>query len=167
MQIVGDELSRLALAKQGDFQDFDLLSRSAFNRYYYASFLVTRDTLGKMQSNWKGTAHAEIPKLLENGLKKPVRHQLNIQLTKGIIDKGDHSRLLTSINSVACELAQLLRSAYDARIVADYEPDIKITFDNKLIMLKTYKITTAKEWPTRAEMYCGRLLRLWKEIGLA
>ena len=37
MQIVGDELQRLALAER-DPINFDLLGRSAFNRYYYATF---------------------------------------------------------------------------------------------------------------------------------
>ncbi|WKT72201.1 hypothetical protein [Acinetobacter variabilis] len=167
MQIVGDELSRLALDRQGNLQHFDLLGRSAFNRYYYSAFLITRETLGLMQSNWKGTAHAEIPNLLQTGLRKPVRHQLKQQVKKGLIDEGDSSRILTNIYTTGCELAQLLTSAYDARVLADYEPEIKITFEDSVIKLNSYKITTAREWPTRAQILCKQLLKLWKEIGLA
>ncbi|MBF4237730.1 hypothetical protein, partial [Vibrio anguillarum] len=100
---------------------------SAFNRYYYAAFLITRETLGYMQPNWKGTAHAEIPNLLENGLRKPARAALRKQVQAGLLDKGDESRLLGDLNATAGTLAQLLRLAYDARILADYEPEIKTT----------------------------------------
>ena len=52
MQYVGSELERLALS-DADPNNADLLGRSAFNRYYYAAFLITRETLGYMQPNWK------------------------------------------------------------------------------------------------------------------
>ena len=48
MQYVGSELERLALINT-DPNSADLLGRSAFNRYYYAAFLITRETLGYMQ----------------------------------------------------------------------------------------------------------------------
>lgn len=166
MQIVGNELERLALSN-GDPKDSDLLGRSAFNRYYYASFLITRETLGFMQSNWKGTVHAEIPNLLEKGIRKPARVALEKQLRTGLIDKGEKSRILAELNSTGSELAQLLRLAYDARILADYEPEIRTTRQDNVISLKSYKLSAAKNWPTTAERLCGRLKRTWKEIGLA
>lgn len=166
MQFVGDELQRLALVER-DLQNFDLLGRSAFNRYYYATFLITRKTLGMMKSSWKGTAHAEIPNLLETALRKPVAHQLRNQLRIGIINEGDKSRSLTNINSAGSELAQLLRNAYHARILADYEPEILLTKERDIIMLESYKLTTAKEWPNKAETLCKRILKVWKEAGLA
>ncbi len=167
MQIVGDELQRLALAAHDNPLNFDLLGRSAFNRYYYAAFLITRKTLAEMQSHWKGTAHAEIPNLLENALRKPVLHQLKNQIRLGLIDEGDKSRILTRINITGHELAQLLRHAYHARVLADYEPEIPLMKQNDMIMLDSYKLTTAKEWPSRTEILCGRLLKSWKEAGLA
>jgi hypothetical protein len=166
MLIVGNELERLALSN-GDPTDSDLLGRSAFNRYYYASFLITRETLGSMQSNWKGTVHAEIPNLLEKGLKKPAKAEIKKQLRIGLIDKGDESRLLSELNATGGELAQMLRLAYDARILADYEPEIKTTRHGNIISLKSHTLTTAKNWPATASRLCGRLKRIWKEIGLA
>jgi len=166
MQIVGDELQRLALAEH-NLTSFDLLGRSAFNRYYYAAFLTTRRTLGMMQSNWKGTAHAEIPNLLEKALRKPVSNQLKNQLRIGLIDEGDKSRILTNVHSAGYELAQLLKNAYHARILADYEPEIPLTKEHDIIMLQSYKLTTAQEWPNKAEILCKRLLKGWKEAGLA
>ncbi len=84
MQIVGDELQRLALAER-DPINFDLLGRSAFNRYYYATFLTTRKTLAMMQSNWKGTPHAEIPNLLKTNLKKKESYSIKAQVKQGLI----------------------------------------------------------------------------------
>lgn len=165
MRYVGNELERLAL-RDTDPDHSDLLGRSAFNRYYYAAFLITRETLGFMQSNWKGTAHAEIPNLLEKGLRKPARAALKVQVRLGLLDKGDESRLLGDLNAIGNELAQLLKVAYDARILADYEPEIKTTKNGDAIYLRTHKLTTARQWPNQAEKHCAKLKRIWKEIGL-
>lgn len=167
MKIVGDELAILAL-NATDADSSDLLGRSAFNRYYYAAFLITRDTLGFMQTNWKGTAHAEIPNLLEKGLRKPAEHQIKRQVRVGLLEQSESHRVLSNLSSTARELAQLLREAYDARILADYEPEIKTSRTaQNIICLKSYKITTAKTWPAKAEAQCGQLRKIWKEIGLA
>ena len=120
-----------------------------------------------MQSHWKGTAQAEIPNLLEKALRKPVLTQLRNQMRQGLIDEGDKSRILTNINAAGYELAQLLRNAYHARILADYEPEIPLMKQDDMIMLDSYKLTTAREWPNRAEILCKRLLKSWKEAGLA
>lgn len=165
MQYVGSELEKLALT-DADPNNADLLGRSAFNRYYYAAFLITRETLGYMQPNWKGTAHAEIPNLLMNGLRKPARSALNKQLKSGLLDKGDESRILSALNATGSDLAQLLKLAYDARILADYEPEIKTTKDGNVICLKNHKLTTARQWPQQATRHCAILKRIWKEIGL-
>lgn len=166
MRYVGSELERLALLNT-DPDDTDLLGRSAFNRYYYAAFLITRETLGFMRSSWKGTAHAEIPNLLEKGLRKPAKAALKQQVRLGLLDKGDESRLLSDLNAIGNELAQLLKLAYDARILADYEPEIRTTQDGDVIYLKSHKLPTARNWPDQAEKYCAKLKRIWKEIGLA
>lgn len=166
MQYVGSELERLALSNV-DSNNADLLGRSAFNRYYYAAFLITRETLGYMQPNWKGTPHVNIPELLTTGLKNPAKRALTQQRRNGVITLGIESRLLTELSTTASELAQLLTQAYDARILADYEPEIKTIKDKNVICLKSHKLTTARQWPEKADRYCARLKRIWKEIGLA
>ena len=166
MQIVAETLEGLAI-KDKDASHSDLYGRSAFNRYYYASFLITRETISEMKSNWKGTAHAEIPNLLVKGLRKPAAAAIRTQVKAGLIDHGDKSRILGELNSTGQELAQLLREAYDARIAADYEPELKIHKDGDIITLKSYSLSSAKNWPRRTRQLCSRLLRSWKEIGLA
>lgn len=165
MKIVGDELSTLALGRHGS-GDFDLLGRSAFNRYYYAAYLITRNTIGQMESDWKGTNHSGLPTLLEVALIKKVKLYLDRQLKGDLIDKGQHSRTLGEFRRVGAELAQLLKYAYHVRVLADYEPEVELLYINKMIILQSCKITTAKGWSSHAERLCGRLLKLWKEIGL-
>ncbi|HAS13824.1 MAG TPA: hypothetical protein DCS01_00830 [Idiomarina abyssalis] len=165
MQIVAETLEVLAI-KDKDASHSDLFGRSAFNRYYYAPFLITRETISEMKSNWKGTAHAEIPNLLVKGLRKPAA-AIRTQVKVGLIDHGDKSRILGEFNSTGQELAQLLREAYDARIAADYEPELKIHKDGNIITLKSYSLSSAKNWPRRTRQLCSLLLRGWEDIGLA
>jgi hypothetical protein len=166
MKVVGQILEQLAIDDDDELKS-DMLGRSAFNRYYYAAFLVTRETLGKMQPNWKGTVHAEIPNLLKNGLKKPARAAIKRQKRSGLIGEGDSSRMLTEINVTGNELAELMALAYDARILADYEPEVKTTKTGNVISLKSFKLSSAKNWPDRANQHCSKLLKVWREIGLA
>ncbi|HBC0006784.1 MULTISPECIES: hypothetical protein [Vibrionaceae] len=166
MKYVGNELQRLAL-NEPETTNADLLGRSAFNRYYYAAFLVTRETLGFLNSGWKGTPHGNIPALLETNLKKKAKPVAEGFKRKGLMTQGDCSRILTEIDTVAKELAELLRHAYAARILADYEPEIKTAIKDKVIYLEIHKLTSAEMWPNRAEALCKRLRKVWKELGLA
>ena len=166
MQIVGDELQRLALAER-DPLNFDLLGRSAFNRYYYATYLTTREMLAMMESSWKSTSHSNIPDLLKISLKNRASTQLKNQVKRGLIDRAEESRILTSIYALSCELADLLKFAYDARVFADYQPEILIIREENVISLKSHKITTAQQWPNRANVICKQLLKHWRRIGLA
>ncbi|WP_445428013.1 hypothetical protein [Alishewanella sp. HL-SH05] len=166
MQYVGEELERLALS-HGDAVNSDLLGRSAFNRYYYSAFLITRAMLGQMEASWKYTMHAGIPDLLRTSIRKKAKQVLAKQVAKGLMEKGKSSRLLTDVNTVSNELAELLESAYDARVIADYQPEVQTVREGNIIKLKTHKLTTAKEWPERAGILCGKLLKIWRDIGLA
>lgn len=166
MQFVGEVLERLALANNEELNS-DLLGRSAFNRFYYSAFLITREMLGKMEGSWKYTMHAEIPNLLRTSIRKKTKRVLERQVAKGLMDRGKSSRLLTEVTAVGSELAELLESAYDARVIADYQPEIQTVRDGNIIKLKTYKLTTAREWPSRASLLCGKLLKIWGDIGLA
>jgi len=165
MKIVGDELSILASSRHGS-DDFDLLGRSAYNRYYYSAYLITRQTVGQMRSDWKRISHAGLPTLLDSALINVVKSHLERQRRTNLITQGQYSRLLSDFRNTANELAQLLKLAYNIRTLADYEPEIKISYINHVISLQSCNITTAKEWTAKTDKLCGRLLRLWKEIGL-
>lgn len=165
MIFVGQQLQVLAL-QQTDANKADTLGRSAFNRFYYASFLCTRDMLGKLNPAWKHTAHAAIPNHLRTAIRKPVKTQLDKNVRNGLMEAGEKSRILTSLQASSEELANLLTSAYAVRIIADYQPEVPINIDGKVIDLEGNKLTTAEQWPHRANTYCSQILKAWRSAGV-
>lgn len=162
MKIVGDQLATWALAQtEGDKKD--LFGRSAFNRYYYAAFLSTRQMLGEFEPKWQRTVHRNIPDLLKNTLKK----KLESAIDERILPRGEGEQVITEHNKSVRALADLLEQAYQVRISADYEPEVRIQQTNKVISLGNHKLTSAKEWPGRANSYCKAIRRAWKVAGLA
>lgn len=166
MQIVGDELERLALSNANP-RDADLLGRSAFNRYYYAAYLITRNTLGRIDASWKRANHSDVPTILRLSLKGPAKAAIDRQQRGSLLTKDEGRRLLSKILTIGDELARLLEGAYDARCLADYEPEVVTIRTNNTIELKAYKLTTAKTWPRIANNLCAQILKIWREIGLA
>lgn len=152
MKTVGNQLEEWART-QSDFHKKDLFGRSAFNRYYYAAFLITREMLSKCKSEWKCTRHAEIPKLLKSSFSKPVINQLTRQEKSGLMTTSDASRLREKLKTATTELANLLKDAYEARVIADYDPETTITTKGNIISLKSYRLNSASSWADRASHY--------------
>jgi len=165
LKVVGDQLSTWAIA-QKDKQKQDVFGRSAFNRYYYSAFLITRQMLGEFEDRWKSTAHREIPNLLRASVKRKVESRLKINVRTRIMTESEKSRFLMELKTSLNELAALLSEAYDVRIIADYEPEMLVTFEKKIISLRNYKLTSANNWPGRARAYCKTIRRVWKGCGL-
>lgn len=166
MKIVGEKLKSLALSEVDEVNK-DLFGRSAFNRFYYATFLVTREMLGDLDSKWKHTPHKEIPNLLVTGVRKPVITQLKQNEKKDLIKKGQLKLLQNKLYNATSDLSNLLDEAYDIRIVADYEPENPITINKKVIMLNSCKLTSANTWVDRAKAYCKDIRKVWRDSGLA
>ncbi|MDP1548660.1 MAG: hypothetical protein Q8L97_00665 [Nitrosomonas sp.] len=165
MKIVGDQLEKWAHI-QSESHKKDLFGRSAFNRYYYAAFLITREMLGNYKSEWKRTPHAEIPKLLKSSFSKPVINQMNINQKKGLMTTSEASRLRKKLKTATSELANLLKEAYDARVIADYDPETTITIEGNNISLKFYKLNSASSWADRASGYCKTIYSVRRDVGL-
>jgi hypothetical protein len=165
MKIVGEKLERAAQSEK-DILTKDLFGRSAFNRYYYAAFLITREMLGELNLSWKTTPHKEIPNLLTTGVKKPVLKRLKMDARKDLITEGEKSTLITKLTSATTNLSNLLGEAYDIRVIADYEPEIPIEGENNKLVLKNHKLTTANGWANRASAYCKDIRSVWRDSGL-
>lgn len=159
MKIVGDQLAAWALAQTED-DNKDLFGRSAFNRYYYAAFLSTRQMLGEFEPKWQTTAHRNIPDLLKGELKRELKSAIDLSRPEGI-------KVINKHNSSVNALASLLEQAYKVRISADYEPELRIQQTNKVISLGNHKLTSAERWPGRAASYCKAIRDAWKVAGLA
>ena len=166
MKVVGDQLEKWALEqKEGD--QADLFGRSAFNRYYYAAFLITREMLGQFEQKWEKTPHKKIPELLTNTLKKSVDESVRGSFKAGVITESQKSKILSSNNESLCNLATILDEAYRVRIIADYEPEVRITQNQKVIALDNHTLTTAKTWAAKANAYCKVIRKAREDAGLA
>ena len=163
MKIVGERLESWAL-DLNESHEKDLFGRSAFNRYYYSVFLLTREMLGDFDARWKGTQHACIPKLLRGKVKEKVKNRLRRDRR---MSKSKKSQILDQHGISLRDLASLLEEAYQVRIIADYEPEISIQQDKNVIWLYNCKLTTAKGWPNRASAYCKAIRKVWEDVGLA
>ena len=162
MKIVGDQLAAWALAQAED-DNKDLFGRSAFNRYYYAAFLSTRQMLGEFEPKWQRTAHRNIPDLLKGKLKQELKSAID----KGILTRGKDMQVINQHNSSINALADLLEQAYKVRISADYEPEVRIQQTNKVISLSGHTLTSAEGWLGRAALYCKTIRSARKVAGLA
>ena len=165
MKRVGEHLEEFALGSKDD-DIVDLFGRSAFNRYYYSCYLATRQMLGELQPTWKGTAHAEIPNLLRTGVRTKANKTLKRMGMQGVIDIGRCRKHQQDLQSSTNSLAELLTLAYDARLIADYEPEEPIQKNGNVISLRNNKLNEAKGWLDRTNSYIKTIKKVWREAGL-
>lgn len=164
MKRVGQHLEEFALDSKDD-ELIDLFGRSAFNRYYYACFLATRTMLGELQPSLKGTSHAGIPGLLVTTILKKPTASLKRMEQQGI-DTGKCRRYRQELQAATKGLAELLKLAYDARLISDYSPEEPIQKNGNVISLRNNKLNEAKGWLDRTNSYIKTIKKVWKESGL-
>lgn len=166
MQIVGDRLSELARTeKKGD--QVDAFARSAFNRYYYAAFLTTREMLRTLNTNWTRTPHAAIPELLNGQVFARIKMETSRQWKSGELTRKKSIQMKTEAKQAAAKLADLLRIANHIRVVADYLPEEELLWDGDTFKLSGQTISAASRWSRYASMHAGILLKVWRNLGLS
>ncbi|MBU2549145.1 MAG: hypothetical protein KKB20_12070 [Proteobacteria bacterium] len=166
MQSVGDKLAELACEPGRKVEDVDVFGRSAFNRYYYASYLITRKMLFDLNPNWVNTRHKNIPELLRKTIISRIRDQIRKQSKKGLITKSKEQKIRNDINDAVSELSLIIAEAYNIRVIADYRPDNKIFRKHKDLILENKSLNEAKKWSGRASMFSKKIIRIWKDVGL-
>jgi hypothetical protein len=165
VKIVGEKLEAWAFGHT-DPAEKDLFGRSAFNRYYYASFLFVRIMLSEFDESWKKTAHKEIPNILEGALLDRIKTQLKNNLKSGLINESEMNQLKNDAIRAASDLANLLGSAYSVRKVADYEPENHLVINNNSLILNGSSIGAAKKWPDNTQHNCKIIRRVGVKCGL-
>lgn len=165
MQRVGEALAQKAITAQAP-GEADVFGRSAFNRYYYATYLITRATLRQLDASWSRIPHKGIPPLLMGPVLERVKRVSRTAQQKGLIDGNDAASLYYSVRAAASELAEMMKGACEVRCVADYEPETQIQRKGKVITLVDHSIDEAKNWPRRAEAHSGIILGTWRRLGL-
>lgn len=165
MKLVGEHLSQIATAR-ADAREADLFGRSAFNRYYYASFLTVRETLKQIDTKWAEPSHAEIPDLLRGQVLKHIKKQARLLEDSHQLSHSQAQSIINIAINATAALADLLTKAREVRRVADYEPEIPVTKVGTVMRLADQTLDTAKGWPVRAEQQSGIILRTYAELGI-
>lgn len=160
MERVALLLQITAIKRRASAAELDLFGRSAYNRYYYAMFLLVREMLTRMNPVWSDNAHAAIPELLVGTVIAKLK-----QASKRARRIGDNESVDLCSQGVAAaiSLADLMKVGYASRVVADYNPEIPIVLSSgDRFTLNTVSINDAHDWPDRARRFTRIILRVWE-----
>lgn len=166
LQSVAEHLSAYAKGLGSGDMDADAFGRSAFNRHYYATFLTVRDLLVTIDTAWAKTPHVEIPNRLEKNLVSRIKEEAKKQERSGVLVSGRKNAIVSQSISAATEIASVLKSAYNVRVAADYEPSHKVVFGLSGLELDSCSIGEASSWYGRVEREKWKLIAISKELGL-
>lgn len=159
MEIVAQYLRVQALAHSLETER-DLFGRSAFNRFYYAAFLIVRADLGAAIPELP-TQHAGIPDFLKttviNKLAKGRERARRVQDTELV-------NLFSRARSAAHDLASLMTEGNSTRVLADYFPEESIVFaPDGEFHLRKISVSRAQSWPSKASHFAGTVVAAWRE----
>lgn len=164
MQIVGKHLSDFALSIRGRSPEDSLYARSAFNRYYYAAFLASRQLLIETTGP-AGLSHKAIPDYLIGHFRRVLKRQIQAEFKSGVLSPGESARMLEMLKQNTLLLRELLVLAYSVRVLADYEPNVPVEIKDDTFSLGAATLSAAGNWANRARMHCKTLQKLWKDLG--
>lgn len=158
MEIVARHLKDQALAL-GKTDDATLFGRSAFNRYYYSAFLLTKQHLLPVLPDLPNR-HAAIPEFLQGS----VGRELSRRKAKAR-RVSDHPSVQLTQNArlAAIELAELLKVGYSARVIADYHPEQPIDFYERGLKLNEVRLSEAEAWPHKARHLAVLVVSAFKQ----
>lgn len=163
MEVVANHLHDQALLRAEQYER-DLFGRSAFNRYYYATFIIVRDGLGTLSPKWgRGTvAHANFPSILRGEIRKVIND--GYKKAKKIEDRQLVRQCSNALNA-AEELAKLMEEARYARTTADYHPEVSVDFaGGDSFSLNAVSARTARAWPVKARAFLTSVSVAWKQV---
>lgn len=165
MIIVGDYLAEAAL-KQGTNSDSDLFARSAFNRYYYAVYLIVKESISLINPTWSKMNHTDLPEVLTGKVIKTIKADIKRKIKADAIPYNKGENIKQKVIHSANELSNLLDEAYRIRVIADYEPDTKVEISRGTFLLDGEKISVAKMWKNTAETHTKSIIKAYKDVGL-
>lgn len=146
--------------------DADAFARSAFNRYYYATFLSVRKFVAELDADWGRGSHSGLPDLLEGAVLKNIRNQAKKLAKQKAIAAPRVYAIMKQASQASSEIASILRIAYNVRVVADYKPEQLVLFNHADFALADHTRAEARNWKTRVDQAIGVLLGISKELGL-
>jgi hypothetical protein len=164
MQVVGKHLAEFAMRIRGTSPDDGLFVRSAFNRYYYATFLASRQLIIET-TGAQGLPHKALPEYLIGQFRKTIKKQIQTGFKSGVLSDANRARMLSALKQNTLLLRELLVTAYGVRVLADYEPDVPIEMKDDTCSLGAETLSAAGNWASRAQMHCKNLRKIWKDLG--
>jgi hypothetical protein len=165
MKIVGDHLAGEA-ANRDDPTEFDLFSRSAFNRYYYSAFLSVRSVLKSIDPAWATPSHQSMPEVLKGEVLNRLKRQIRNAQKTGQITQTKGNQLFHIAGTAASELSNLLTSARETRRLADYEPETRVAKNGSVTTLGEWTLEAARNWERRVDAQSKTILKIYVQLGL-
>jgi hypothetical protein len=148
--------------KNGDSEAGEEFGRTAYNRYYYATFLIIRKMVSRFDTKWSGIPHADYPVLLRGKIKKAFKEE---RLRAQRASDAELVQICNQAVSTTEEIAQLMEKGSATRVVADYQPEIAIIFSkSERFSLQGIDITEAHQWPIKARNFSNSLSAAWNQI---
>ncbi len=159
MEQVALRLQQIANAMDCNNVDFDVFARSSFNRYYYTLFLIVRETVLEINPRWDA-AHSGVPDLLEGNIYRQLH---NYRASSAKRQDAQTVEICSRGLSALRALAELMRGAYAVRVLADYNPQIRVVVEaNARFALGPINITVAHGWPERGRTLTRQVQRAWR-----
>lgn len=161
MKIVAEHLQQQAISRPAPERDF--FGRSAFNRYYYATYLIVKDSFSHLNKDWSvNLPHAQTAEMLRGAITKQLKAGKN-----KAAKVGDGELINTCSRAIAAaeDLAKIMEQGRAARVVADYEPDKKIDFYDNNFSLNKVSVTEAQSWPHRAYAFLQSIEEAWINVN--
>ncbi len=165
MIIVGDHLTEAAFSRTNN-SETDLFARSAFNRYYYAVFLIVKEKISVIKPEWGVMSHKHLPKVIKGQVITIIKNDIKRKIKKGVFKPNVGESIKRTVIHSANELANILENAYRIRVIADYEPKTKVKIINSTLFLGGEKSSDAKRWKNDAQIYLTNILEAYKDVGL-
>ncbi len=141
--------------------DADSYARSAFNRYYYATFICVRQTLVDIDKKYENSLnHKGVPELLRGTIQKRIKAIQKKADKLGDVSLVNDCRQASSQNLT---FALMLEKAYAIRVVADYTPETAVDFRSDRFTLSGVAVTDAHDWLSKANLWSSLLLNVVRQ----
>ena len=145
-----------------DLEERDTFGRSAYNRYYYATYLCVRDAFATMNVQWETAPHKSYPAILDGKIKKTLSASKS---KANRIKDTDLTRHIDIAIRSALELSKIMERGYSVRVAADYNRNVRVDFGSGArFSLSGIDISEAHKWPERARVLTLAIKAAWKQI---
>lgn len=161
MRIVAQHLEAQARKCQ-DPSEIDLFGRSAFNRYYYATFWIVRECLKTIDEAWAEPGHSQAPEILRGQVQRRIRKQLQTN----VLPPGETAKLRSRANNSISALASLLDEARLVRTRADYKPEATATMSEGTILMAGVTSGEAARWLKLADTHTANIIDVCRKLGI-